>query len=83
MKNTIKAIKAELKEINFPIYSRIKNNLREWGEGTMEEFLEESLIIFRRYDQGSLSFTVTALRHKGYGIHYSVLKAIAKIESKR
>lgn len=69
-------IEEKLKEIDMPLCRKIERNLKNWGEGTMSEYLAEAKKAFDIYDQGSLSFTVTAMRHKGYGYPYSILAAI-------
>ena len=44
-----------------------------WKE-TPEELIQVSLAAFKKNDQGSLSFTATALRHKGYDILWGWLE---------
>ena len=50
---------------------------------TFIDTLPDTIKAFKKFDQGSLSFTVTALRHAGYETAWGVLECIEEVINKR
>ncbi len=43
---------------------------------TVRDYMSRAVKVFEEHDQGSLSFTETALRHKGYDFPSEILEVI-------
>jgi len=66
------------------LLSTMERNLANWGDGeTFVDTLPDTIKAFKKFDQGSLSFTVTALRHAGYETAWGVLECIDEVINKR
>ena len=73
-----KAIK-NLKD-NWKIYSKnLERDLRNNCE-SLEGYFSEAVYIFEKYDQGSLSFTETKLKHVGYDYPHAILESIDSVK---
>jgi len=82
--NNIRKIKELLKEEYPRLYNRINRNIENgWGgqDEDIEDYLERAVKKFSEYDQGSLSFTATALQHAGYDYPFGVLESIDSVLS--
>ena len=55
--------------------NKIKANLRNEGE-SFDNYIENAIKVFKKYNQGSLSFTVTKLQQVGYRYEFAVIESI-------
>jgi len=66
----IKNIEARLQENWSVFYLKMKKKVE------ISEYLEEALDDFRKYNLGSLSFTITNMRHVGYDYPYAIMESV-------
>ena len=60
--------------------TNIKNVIAFMGQGeTVEAYIEEYIGDYVKYDQGSLSFTITALRYSGRNPPYGIMGIIDSV----
>ena len=59
------------------LLSTMERHLENWGDReSFVDTLPATIKAFKKYNQGSLSFTVTALRHAVYETAWGVLECI-------
>ena len=73
--NLIKKVEKNL-NTNWKIFTnKIKANLRDEGE-SFDNYIKNAIKVIEKYNQGSLSFTVTKLRQVGYRYEFAIIESI-------
>jgi len=74
----------ELLKKEYPqLLNTIERNLKNWGdEESLVDIFVDNIKTFKEFDQGSLSFTITSLRHAGIDEAYGVLECIDRTVNK-
>lgn len=71
----METVKANLKK-NWNVFSKsLENSLINDGR-TLNNYLENAIIVYKKYNQGSLAFTETKLKHVGYNFPFAILESI-------
>jgi hypothetical protein len=70
MKSRTEEIEQYLEEYWAHFYRSLKSDIN------IKNYLGSAIKDFGKYDQGSLSFTITAMRHVGYDYPYAIMEAI-------